>query len=59
MIVAFPRRSSLPTNLSNSAALLAAQSAMRRAIDKLQRAVLENPRIALVVIGLLEGWLDD
>lgn len=54
------RRSYLtPTPYATSGATLAARSALQRVINKLQVLVLQQPSVAVVVLGLLEGMLDE
>lgn len=59
-VVPFTRPSqSTLTSSSSSVASSAARSALLRAINRLQLLVLDNPNGALVVLGMLEGWLDE
>lgn len=54
-----PPSSSTPRGSSPSATPLAARSALRRVINKLQVLVLADPKLALVLLGIIEGWLDE
>lgn len=58
-VVEFRRSCLTQTPSATSGATLAARSALRRVINKLQLLVLQNPSVAVVVLGLLEGVLDE